>query len=254
MVELKNLCAGYDKKQILYDVSIAFEPGKVTAIIGPNGCDKSTLLKTIIGINRKMSGEILIDGAAAETLSARRTAQKIAYLPQSRIVPDITVLRMVLHGRFCCLDYPRRYREEDIKAAEDALDKVGLAEYRHHGMASLSGGMQQNAYIAMALAQNAPTVLMDEPTTYLDIANRLQTMQLARKLTAEGKSVVMVLHDLDLAMSYADRIAVMSGGRIIKYGTPDEVFESKAIDEAFGIRLCRVETDGKQIYHCVGDI
>ena len=128
MVELKNLCAGYDKKQVLHGVTLSFEQGKVTAIIGPNGCGKSTLLKTVVGINRRMSGEILIDGAAADSLSARRMAQKVAYLPQSRIVPDITVLRMVLHGRFAYLDYPRRYRTEDIKAAEDALERVGLAE------------------------------------------------------------------------------------------------------------------------------
>jgi len=250
MVELKALYAGYDKKEILHGITMAFAPGKVTVIVGPNGCGKSTLLKTVIGINKKTSGDILVDKVAAESLSARQMAQKIAYLPQNRAVPDITVLRMVLHGRFAYLDYPRRYREQDIDAAKKALRWVGLEEYKHQSMASLSGGMQQNAYIAMALAQDTPTVLMDEPTAYLDISNRIQTMQLAKRLADEGKAVVMVLHDLDMAMSYADNIAVMSDGKIIKCGTAEEVFESGAIDNAFNIRLCRIKSDEKWIYHC----
>ncbi len=250
MVEVKDLCAGYDKKEILHRVTLSFEMGKVTAVIGPNGCGKSTLLKTIIGINKKMSGEIIVDGVEAATLSAKELAQKAAYLPQSRPVPDITVLRMVLHGRFSYLDYPRRYRLQDIEAAKRALEWVGLSEYADESVSGLSGGMQQNAYIAMALAQDTPTVFMDEPTAYLDVANRIQIMRLARRLAGEGKAVVMVLHDLDMAMSCADKIAVMSGGRITKYGTPEEIFESKAVDEAFKIRLCRVESGGKCIYHC----
>jgi len=250
MVELKNLSAGYDRKEILHDITLSFEPGKVTAIIGPNGCGKSTLLKTVIGINKKMGGGITVDKTPTESLSPRELAQKIAYLPQSRATPDITVLRMVMHGRFAYLDYPRRYRQQDIKAAENALEWVGLSEYKHHNMASLSGGMQQNAYIAMALAQDAPTVLMDEPTAYLDIANRIQTMKLAKRLASDGKAVVMVLHDLDMAMSYADSIAVMSGGRIAKHGTPDDIFESKAIDKVFDIKLCRIKSDEKWIYYC----
>ena len=250
MVEIKNLCAGYDKKEVLHNISIAFEPGKVTAIIGPNGCGKSTLLKTAIGINKKMSGEILIDGVESEKLSARQLAQKAAYLPQNKAVPDITVLRMVLHGRFAYLNYPRRYRQQDIEAAKNALKWVGLGEFEQYSMTHLSGGMQQNAYIAMALAQDTPTIFMDEPTAYLDIANRIHTMQLAKRLSDEGKAVVMVLHELDMAVEYADKIAVMKDGEIIKYGTPEEIFESKAIDKAFNVSLKRINFDGKWIYHC----
>ena len=165
MIELINMNAGYDGKVILHDINMRFEPGKVTALIGPNGCGKSTLFKAIVRINPHTSGRILVDGKEITNYSSKELAKKVAYLPQSRKVPDISVLSMVLHGRFAYLSYPRQYRKEDIEIARKALAWVGLSHLEEENVNRLSGGMQQKVYLAMALAQDAETILMDEPTT-----------------------------------------------------------------------------------------
>ena len=250
MIELKHVCAGYEDREVLHDVTMSFEPGKVTALIGPNGCGKSTLLKTLVRINSHNSGEILVNGKKIETYKPNELAKQVAYLAQSKSAPDISVLRMVLHGRFAYLNYPRRYREEDIAVARKALQWAGLSDLEDENVSRLSGGMQQKVYIAMALAQDAATILMDEPTTYLDVAHQLRLMDMAKQLADGGKAVVMVLHDLSQALRTADRVVVLHDGQIAAEGTPDGVFASGKLQEVFGIGMERVWTkSGWHYFH-----
>lgn len=250
MIELKNLSAGYGGRDVVHSVSLAFTPGRVLALLGPNGCGKSTLLRTALGLNPKSGGEVLMDGAPLESLSPRERALKAAYLSQSRSTPNITAYRMVLHGRFPHLSYPRRYRKEDYEAADRALRWADAADVARRSMAELSGGQRQKVYWAMALAQEAPTLLMDEPTTFLDVGHQLEVMAAARRLAQEGRAVVMVLHDLPLAMRGADDAALLSEGRLAAYGTAEEVYASGKIGEVFGVALRRVQTEsGWQYYY-----
>ncbi|MBR2131931.1 MAG: ABC transporter ATP-binding protein, partial [Oscillospiraceae bacterium] len=206
MFKIQNLRAGYAGKTILHDVSIDVPMGQVTVILGPNGCGKSTLLKTICGILSVETGEILLNGENLLTLPQKEIAQRVAYLSQSRQIPDITARRLVLHGRFPYLSYPRRYRPQDYAAANAAIEQMGMASLADMPLGCLSGGQRQKVYIAMALAQDTPVILLDEPTTYLDISHQLQLMRQAKELTAQGKTVVMIVHDLSHAMAVADQI------------------------------------------------
>lgn len=250
MLELKNVCAGYDRREVLHGVSAIMEAGKITVLAGPNGCGKSTLLKTAAGMLEKTAGEIIVDQKTVEQYRTGELAKKIAYLPQSRNVPDISVRRMVLHGRFPYLSYPRHYGKKDLEITEQALQWVGMQEYADKNMNELSGGMQQKVYIAMALAQDTPVIMMDEPTTFLDIVHQAKLMEITRKLADEGKAVVLVLHDLSAALRIADQIVVMRHGEIAGKGSSEEVFESGILDEVFGIRICRVQTEnGWQYYY-----
>lgn len=188
MLRVNDVCSAYEGKEVLHQVSLHLQPGKITVLVGPNGCGKSTLLKTMNGIVERTRGEIRINGKNIEAYRPGELAQQIAYLPQNRNVPDITVKRMVLHGRFPYLTYPRRYRRMDIKMAENAIRQMGMEAYADTNMQQLSGGMQQKVYIAMALAQDTPIIMMDEPTSFLDIVHQIQLMEIARELAVQGKT------------------------------------------------------------------
>lgn len=250
MIELRDLSAGYGGETVIQSVELAFEPGKITVLLGPNGCGKSTLLKSIVGLSQVTGGQILVGGRSHTDVPSSELARHVAYLPQGRRVPDITVGRMVLHGRFPYLSYPRRYRREDYAAAQAAMEQVGIGSLGEQPLAKLSGGTRQKVYIAMALAQDTPTILLDEPTTYLDISHQLQLMALCRELADRGKAVVPVLHDLPLALEYADTLALLSRGRLIASGTPEEVFRSGALEEVFDVRLHAVDTPCGVRYFC----
>lgn len=243
MLELKNIRAGYGKRQILNGASLTVPRGKLVTVIGPNGSGKSTLFKSAAGIIPTLSGEVLIDGAKAVDLSRSETAKKIAYLAQGKSVPDMTVFQLVLHGRFPYLSYPRRYTEKDKKLAIAALKKTGLTERAESPLSSLSGGMRQNAYIAMALTQDTDYILLDEPTTYLDISHQLSLMKNLRELAHGGKGVAAVLHDLPLAFTFSDIIAVLDKGEITACGEPRKICESGIISEVFGTKLNYSDTE-----------
>ena len=247
MIKMENVCAGYRGEEVLHDINLKFEPGKVTVIIGPNGCGKSTLLKTLVKLNGHSSGEIIVDAESIDKLDSASLAQRVAYLPQNKRPPDIGVLRMVLHGRFAYLKYPRRYRKEDYDIAKKALQWVGIENLAEKNVNELSGGNQQKVYIAMALAQDTDTILLDEPTTYLDIAHQMKMMKLARELADNGKAVVMVLHDLTQAFQTADSIIVMDDGSVRACGKPEEVYTS-GIVEVFGVGFQRVQIEDEWRY------
>ena len=243
MIELNAVSAGYGKHTVLKDVSVAFETGKLTSIIGINGCGKSTLLKVILGM-LPSSGEITIDGSKLGNMTRNEIARKIAYLAQGKNTPDMTVEQLVLHGRFPHLNYPRRYTKQDRAIAFSAMEQVGIAELAPSRLYTLSGGMRQNAYIAMALAQGTDYVLLDEPTTYLDIFHQLELMKTLRTLADSGKGVIAVMHDLPMALTFSDKIVLLHDGSVISNDTPERVCRQKTIDRVFGVSVRR-SADGK---------
>ena len=249
MLEIRNLSAGYSGKHVLEAVSLTLPAGKVTVIVGPNGCGKSTLLKAVAGV-LSAEGAVLLDGKALDPRDSRSRAQAIAFLPQNRTVPEITVERLVLHGRFPYLSYPRQYRKTDLEIARQAMVRMGIEELAQRSVATLSGGQRQKTYIAMALAQDTRVVLLDEPNTFLDIAHQLQLMQQACALAREGKTVVMVLHDLAMALEYADEVVVLSQGRVLAQGSPQAVFDSGCLENTFGVKVRRAQTpEGWKYYY-----
>ncbi len=252
MLEGKHLAAGYPGCPVFSDLNLSIPDGKLTVIAGPNGCGKSTLLKAMAGI-LPSQGEVLLGNEEISALSPQLRARKIAYLPQSRQVPEITAERLVLHGRFPYLRYPRRYRPQDLAMAREAMAQLGILDLAQRSLATLSGGQRQKVYIAMVLAQDTPVVLLDEPTTYLDIQHQMQLLRLARVLTQKGKTVVLVLHDLAMALEYADHLIVLSQGTLAAQGTGEAVFSSRCLSAIFGVEIKRLETDnGWKYYYDMG--
>lgn len=241
MIELRSVCAGYGKNIILENVSAAFPSGELTAVIGLNGSGKTTLLKTVLGMVRAEQGTVAVDGENTAEMTSVQIAKRIAYLPQSRNIPDMTVEQMVLHGRFAHLGFPRVYTGKDRKIAQEAMKKMGIEALTCRRLSELSGGMRQNAYVAMVLAQCSDHVLMDEPTVYLDIGSRIRLMKQMKKLAGEGKGIAAVLHDLTLALEYADRILVLEKGKLRKTGTPEQIADSGILEEVFGVRAVKVQ-------------
>ena len=248
MIEVRGLYAGYSATPVLKGIDLLCPSGQITAIVGKNGCGKSTLLKTLTNILPIIKGEIKINGIDISSYSRNSIAQTISFLPQSRNVPEITAERMVLHGRFPYLSYPYSYRTEDRRIARDSMERLGIWNLRDMPLSSLSGGMRQKVYIAMALAQGTSVVLMDEPTTFLDISHQYQIMDQARELADEGKTVVMVLHDLSQALRAADDVIVLQQGKVVGNGAPETVFQSGILNQIFGVEIERVKTNHGWLY------
>ena len=241
MIELQRVSAGYGKHRVLKEVSVCLEAGKLTGIIGVNGCGKSTLLKTVLGMIPLQSGEIAVNGKNLRDMSRNAIAREVAYLAQGRNTPDMTVAQIVLHGRFPHLNYPRRYTGQDYEIAFSAMEQLKIADLAHKPLSTLSGGMRQNAYIAMALTQDTEYILLDEPTTYLDIPHQLELMKTLRKLADRGKGVITVTHDIQMAFSFSDRIILLHDGCVFDSGTPEEVCGRNGIAQIMGVSLKRSE-------------
>lgn len=250
MIEMKNVRAGYGNEEILHGISFTAREGEITTLIGGNGSGKSTLLKAMCGFIPLSGGDIAVDGVSVKKLSRTELARKIAYLPQGKNVPDISAGRMVLHGRFPYLNYPRKYRKVDFEIAQRAMEEMGICELAEKQMSELSGGMRQKVYIAMALAQQAPVIVMDEPTTYLDMGQQLKFAHMVRKLSENGKTIILVLHDILLALKISDMIAAVSKGMLLKCASPDEILEENVVGGLYGVRVKSVRTDaGCQYYY-----
>ena len=243
MISITDLHASYDGAEILHGISAAFPEGKISVIMGPNGCGKSTTLRSLVRMVPEMSGSLTLDGQDLGLLTPRELARRIAYLPQSRNVPDISVERLVLHGRFPYLSYPRRYRKEDREKVTRALEWVDLKDLKERKMENLSGGQRQKAYLAMALAQDTEVILMDEPTTFLDIKNQFEMLDRARSLANGGKTVIMILHDFESILHYADHVVLVAAGRVLATGDAETVLRSPEVKRAFGVEPCFYETD-----------
>lgn len=250
MIELRELSAGYPGNPVLRGVNLSFPEHCVTVLLGPNGCGKSTLVKTALGLLGAQAGEVLYDGVPISKLKPAEVARRAAYMAQSRSVPGIEARRLVLHGRFPYLPFPRRYRKQDYEIVDKAMQQAGAQELSGCLMQNLSGGQRQKVYLAMALAQQTPAVFMDEPTTWLDVRHQLEVMRMARRLADAGKAVVLVSHDLCLALRTADRAALLADGGLVMADTPQRVFESGALDRVFGVRVRRVASDDGWQYFC----
>ena len=248
MIELNRVSAGYGNHTVLTDVSVTFDKGTLTSIIGVNGCGKSTLLKTVLGTVPISRGAVTIDGVPLSNMRRKDIARKIAHLSQGKNTPDMTVEQLVLHGRFPHLNYPRRYTQEDCQIAFSAMEQTGIAEHAGKPLHALSGGMRQTAYIAMALAQETENILLDEPTTYLDIGHQLEIMRTLRSLADCGKSVVAVMHDLPMAFAFSDRIVLLDNGQVISSGEPQQVCRHSAIEQVFGVSVERVKEENAYRY------
>lgn len=246
MIELTGITAGYGSYVVLKDLSASFEKGSLTSIVGVNGCGKSTLLKTILGIVPVACGEITIDAANLSSMSRKSIAQKAAYLSQEKNTPDMTVEQMVLHGRFPYLEYPRRYTAQDREMVRRAMERVGVAAFADKLLPTLSGGMRQNAYIAMALAQSTDYILLDEPTTFLDIAHQLTLMRTLRNLADNGKGVIAVMHDLPMAFTFSDRILLLHNGQAAACEKPEVLCRQGMIEDVFGVAV--VPAEDRQSY------
>lgn len=239
MISCEHLSAGYGRKRIIQDITWKAEPGRLTVIIGPNGSGKSTLLKSLMGQTKILDGQIFLEKRALLQWSPRETAMRMAYVPQSRSEGNLTVARMVLHGRFPYLSYPRHYTGEDYDKVDWALEKMGIPGLKNRLIPELSGGERQKAYLAMALTQDTPVILLDEPATYLDISWQLELMEILAGLAAEGKAVVAILHDLGQSLKFADRLTVMDQGALAAFGTPDEILRDQVLEKVFGLTVGR---------------
>lgn len=244
MLECKGVSTGYPGTVVSKNVDLSVSEGEILAMIGPNGCGKTTLLKTMAGLLPMREGGIVLMEKELSRYTERQLAGLRAYLPQLRETPDITVSALVSHGRFPHLGFSRQMTDRDREVVDMAMEVTEICHLRHKKMGQLSGGQRQRVYLAMTVAQETPLLLWDEPTTYLDISSRLKIMELAKKLNRQGKTIVMTLHDLSDALTVSHRVCLMDRtGDVVRVDSPEQVFRSGEIDRVFGVRSERVRLD-----------
>lgn len=236
-VRAEGATIGYDKRIISRELTAAIPDGSFTAIIGPNGCGKSTLLRALARVLTPTEGRVLLDGRTISSYKSKEVARRLGLLPQTSLAPDgIRVADLVARGRAPYQNLIQQWRESDEAAVTGALSATRLTELSAQLVDELSGGQRQRVWVAMLLAQDTPIMLLDEPTTFLDIAHQYELMELFRSFHENGKTIVAVLHDLNQAARYANHLIVMRDGQIVTTGHPRDVVTAELIEDVFGLR------------------
>ncbi|WP_288748055.1 ABC transporter ATP-binding protein [uncultured Corynebacterium sp.] len=242
-VVASSVTVGYGQRTIIRDLSATFPAGKITTIVGPNGCGKSTLLRAMSGLLNLDTGTVSVDGQNISDMKRKDVARILGMLPQSPVAPEgLLVSDLVARGRHPHQAWFRQWSSTDEDAVFEALKQTGSADLASRTLDELSGGQRQRVWISMVLAQNTDILFLDEPTTYLDLATSVDILELVDSLRQElGRTVVMVLHDLNLAVRYSDYLVVMKDGQVIASGTPAEVITAELLQEAFNLRARVIE-------------
>ncbi|AKU15285.1 ABC transporter ATP-binding protein [Luteipulveratus mongoliensis] len=240
----RGLTLAYDNRVISEQLDVVIPDGSFTVIVGPNACGKSTLLRALGNLLRPVSGAVVLDGKDIHSYPAKEVARRLGLLPQTAIAPDgITVADLVGRGRFPHQSLLRQWTREDEVAVQEAMIRTTVQDLAHRHVDELSGGQRQRVWLAMVLAQQTPILMLDEPTTYLDIAHQLDVLELCRDLNEHsGHTVVAVLHDLNHAARYATHLIAMRDGAVLDYGAPAQVLTSDLVQEAFGVE-CLIHPD-----------
>ncbi|MCC3297996.1 ABC transporter ATP-binding protein [Arthrobacter caoxuetaonis] len=233
----RGLTIGYDGRTVSEHLDVRIPPGSFTAIIGPNACGKSTLLRALSRLLKPAAGHVFLQGKDIESYPTREVARRLALLPQSSTAPDgITVADLVARGRFPHQSLLRQWSDADQKAVYAAMEATGVQDLADRTVGELSGGQRQRVWLALVLAQDTPVLLLDEPTTFLDISHQLEVLRLCRTLHRTGNyTLVTVLHELGMAFRFADHVIAMKDGRIVAQGTPVEIATPELMKEIYGI-------------------
>lgn len=239
-----RLNVSYSQQQVIHSLDLTLPVAKVSVLIGSNGCGKSTLLRAMARLIKPQSGSIILDGMDIHASSTAQVARRLAILPQTPIAPEgISVRQLVSLGRFPYQNWLRQWSAEDEKQVDEALRLTGTDALQHRPVDALSGGQRQRVWIAMTLAQATDTLLLDEPTTYLDLAHQIEVLELLRALNqTQGKTIIMVLHDLNLACRYADHLVAVHDGRICAQGAPGDIMTEPLVNKVFNLQ-CRIIED-----------
>ncbi|MDA0181730.1 ABC transporter ATP-binding protein [Solirubrobacter phytolaccae] len=235
-IEARQLRVGYGERDVLNGVDVPLPEGQITAIVGANACGKSTLLRTFARLLKPTAGSVLLDGAEIAHTPTRDVAKRLGFLPQSPVPPEgLTVEDLVHRGRFPHQKLGRRSSAEDKARVDWALNATGVHDLKDRPLDRLSGGQRQRAWIAMALAQDTPILLLDEPTTYLDLAHQLEVLDLLVDLNEQGRTIGIVLHDLNHACRYAHHLVALKRGEVYAAGAPDEIVDEVLVKQVFGL-------------------
>ncbi len=252
VLTFQDVSFGYGERKLFEDFSLAIPEGGITAVLGPNGCGKSTLLSLAEGMLKPACGAVLLSGTDTLSLSAKERARLLAMLPQVHRTPSMKVRDLVACGRYVHMGPFGQLKKSDWDKVDEAISLMGLEGLRDRNARKLSGGERQRAFLAMTVAQGARTLLLDEPTTYLDVRAALDLMQLVRRLADEqGTTIVCVTHDVDLALRFSDGICVLGSARptqLLAKGTPEEIAGSSVLAASLGISAVRFEHAGDQAY------
>jgi iron complex transport system ATP-binding protein len=243
-LETKSLTLSYGNEPIIHDLSLKIPQGKITVFIGSNGCGKSTLLRSLARLLKPVAGSVVLDGNAIANWSTKEVAKRLAILPQGPAAPEgLTVLQLVKQGRYPYQNLFQQWSREDEKMVHWALEVTQMKSLAEQPVDSLSGGQRQRAWIAMTLAQGTNTILLDEPTTYLDMAHQMEVLDLLFELNEkEQRTIVMVLHDLNLACRYAHHIVAICCQSIYAQGKPEEIVNEQMVHSVFNME-CQMTTD-----------